>query len=50
MSRDERLEQAKSAINAVFGCRTLSKRDIREDLEDLQSDIEAMLDTLSEDE
>ncbi len=43
---DELVEAAKQAINAVFGDRSVGRREARESLKDLKDEIDILLDTL----
>jgi hypothetical protein len=45
----ELIEQAKKAINDVFGDTSVSRAQVKESLQDLISDIEITLSTLSDD-
>jgi SHS2 domain-containing protein len=46
---EELIEQAKKAINDVFGDTSVSRAQVKESLQDLISDIEITLSTLSDD-
>lgn len=49
MTHDELLEDAKKAISAVFGDRSVSPRTTIESLENMASDIDSMVDALEND-
>jgi hypothetical protein len=50
MDNDELLEKAKSAIDNLFSDTSVSRAKCRENLEDLQSEIETKLDALRADD
>ncbi len=46
MDHDELVEEAKQAINKVFGDQSVSRSKTKESLEELISEIEIILDTM----
>jgi len=49
-SLTDKVEAAKSAINAVFSDMSVSRSECRENLRDLQEEIEVLLDALETDD
>ena len=48
MNHEELVEEAKKAINRVFGDTTVDRQTTKEDLKDLVDEIEIMLETLED--
>lgn len=49
MNHDELKEAAKSAVNSVFGDRSVGPRTTIDSLEEIASDIDALIDALKSD-
>ena len=48
MDHDELVEEAKQAVNKVFGDTSVSRSQVKESLQDIISDIETILDTMQD--
>lgn len=48
MDHDELVEEAKQAVNKVFGDTSVSRAEVRASLKDIIGDIEVILDTMND--